>query len=91
MTKSILTKRVAENTGISLRLAEKVIESTFQEIFNKLVKGEKVVISGLGTFYIGRVKDKDVVPFGDESKRQTVKSHNTVNFRVGKPLKRAVN
>jgi nucleoid DNA-binding protein len=55
-----------------------------------LKKGEKVVISGFGTFYVSRVSDKQVVPFGNENQRQTIKSHNVVNFRVGKPLKKQV-
>jgi len=49
-----------------------------------------VVISGFGTFYIGKVEDKQVVPFGNESKRQVVKGHKVINFHVGKPLKKKV-
>jgi len=62
----------------------------FDEITRSLKKGEKVVISGIGTFYVSPVKDKQVVPFGNEAKRQTVKGHRVVNFKVGKPLKKAV-
>jgi hypothetical protein len=36
------------------------------------------------------VADKQVVPFGKEDKRQTIKGHNVVNFRVGKPFKKNV-
>ena len=58
--------------------------------FFTLKKGDKVVISSFGTFYVGKVKDKHVEPFGEKTKRQVVKAHRVVHFRVGKPLKRAV-
>ncbi len=47
-------------------------------------------MSGFGTFYVSRVDDKQVVPFGNESARQTVKSHKVINFKVGKPLRKRV-
>jgi nucleoid DNA-binding protein len=62
----------------------------FDEVSRSLKKGDKVVLSSFGTFYVGKVKDKHVEPFGEKTKRQVVKGHRVVNFRVGKPLKRMV-
>ncbi len=90
MTKSQLVSIVAKKAHLTKRAADDAIEALFEEIGRSLQKGEKVVISGFGTFYIGQVGDKEVVPFGDENKRQTIKSHRVVNFRVGKPLKEKV-
>jgi DNA-binding protein HU-beta len=90
MTKSQLVGVVAKKAHMTKRAAEEAIDALFDEITRTLKKGEKVVISGFGTFYVSRVKDKEVVPFGDEDKRQVIKSHRVVNFRVGKPLKREV-
>ena len=90
MTKSQLVSVVAKKAHLTKKASEEAIEALFEEVTRSLKKGEKVVISGFGTFYVGKVKDKQVVPFGEESKRQTIKSHRVVNFRVGKPLKRAV-
>lgn len=90
MTKSQLVDIVAKKARLTKRAANDAIEALFDEITRSLKKGEKVVISGFGTFYVSHVDDKEVVPFGDESKRQTIKSHRVVNFRVGKPLKRQV-
>ena len=53
-------------------------------------KGDKVVLSGFGTFSIGKVGPKDVVPFGKEDKRVTVKSHNVISFKAAKPLRKAI-
>ncbi len=90
MTKSQLINIVAKKAHLTKKASEEAVETIFEEIIRSLRKGDKVVISGFGTFYLGKVKDKQVVPFGDEDKRQVIKGHKVVNFRVGKPLKRAV-
>lgn len=90
MTKSQLISIVAKKAHLTKKASNDAIESLFEEVTRALKKGEKVVISGFGTFYVSKVGDKQVVPFGDEAKRQTIKSHKVVNFRVGKPLKKEV-
>lgn len=90
MTKSQLIAIIAKRAHLTKRASTEAVEAMFEEITRALKKGEKVVISGFGTFYVNTVEDKEVVPFGDESKRQTIRKHRVVNFRVGKPLKKAV-
>lgn len=90
MTKSQLINVVAKKAHLTKRASEDAMEALFEEVIRALKKGEKVVISGFGTFYVSTVSDKQVVPFGDENRRQTIKGHKVVNFRVGKPLKREV-
>ncbi len=90
MTKTQLIAIVAKKAHLTKKASRDAVEALFDEIIRTLNKGEKVVVSGFGTFYITKVSDKQVVPFGDENKRQTIKSHKVVNFRVGKPLKKQV-
>jgi DNA-binding protein HU-beta len=90
MTKSQLITVIAKKAHLTKRAAEEAVEIVFEEITRSLKKGDKAVLSGFGTFYVSKVKDKQVVPFGNEKKRQTVRGHRVVNFRVGKPLKREV-
>ena len=90
MTKSKLTDIVAKRGHLTKKAAGEAVEVFLEEVKRSLKKGEKVVLSGFGTFYLSKVRDKEVVPFGKEEKRQTVKSHRVVNFRVGKPLKKMV-
>lgn len=90
MTKSQLITIIAKRAHLTKRASEEAIEALFEEVTRSLKKGDKVVLSGFGTFYVSKVKDKQVVPFGMENKRQTIKGHRVVNFRVGKPLKREV-
>ena len=90
MVKSQLSDIVAKRAHLTKKAAKDAIEALFDEISRSLKKGDKVVISGFGTFYINPVDDKEVVPFGKEEKRQVVKSHRVVNFKVGKPLRKKV-
>ena len=54
-----------------------------------LYKGEKVVLSGFGTFRVIRMKGKTVkIPNTD--KFVTIKSHRSPRFTPGKRLKRQV-
>ena len=90
MTKSQLVSIIAKRAHLTKRASEEAVEAMFDEVIRALKKGEKVVLSGFGTFYLSAVKDKQVVPFGNEAKRQTIKGHHVVNFRVGKPFKKIV-
>jgi len=90
ITKSQLTAVVAKKARLPKRAAAEAIDELFDEMSRTLKKGGKVVISGFGSFYVGIVNDKQVVPFGNEAKRQTIKSHRVVNFKAGKPLRKIV-
>ncbi len=90
MTKQSLINQVAKKAHLTKKASKEAITVFFDEVSNSLSKGEKVVVSGFGTFYVSRVDDKQVVPFGNESARQTVKSHKVINFKVGKPLRKRV-
>ncbi len=90
MTRSQLVAIVAKKAHLTKRAAEEAIDALIEEMTRTLKKGEKVVLSGFGTLYVGEVDDKEVVPFGDEKKRQVIKAHRVVNFKAGKPLRKAV-
>lgn len=90
MTKQTLINIVAKKVHLTKKAVKETIDTFFDESIASLGKGDKVVISGFGTFYVSKVEDKQVVPFGDEKKRQVVKGHKVINFHVGKPLKKKV-
>lgn len=90
MTKSQLIDIIGKRAHMPRQAAAEAIEVMFEEIIRALQKGDKIVLSGFGTFSIGKVRDKEVVPFGKHDKRQTIKGHKVVNFKVGKPFKRLV-
>lgn len=90
MTKRDLIGIVAKKGHMTKKAAAEAVEVFLDEISRALKKGERIVLSGFGTFYISKVADKQIVPFGQEDQRTTIKSHRTVNFRAGKPLKKSV-
>jgi len=90
MTKSQLITILAKKGHLTKKAATEAVEVIFDEISRSIKKGEKIVVSGFGTFLRSKVKDKQVVPFGREEKRQTIKGHGVVLFKAGKPLKKAV-
>jgi DNA-binding protein HU-beta len=90
MTKSQLVNVVSKKGHLTKKASKESVEVFLEEVKKALKKGEKVVLSGFGTYYLSKVADKQVVPFGKEDKRQTIKSHMVVNFRVGKPFKKMV-
>ncbi len=90
MTKTQLIDIVAKKAHLPKTAAKEAVNTVFDEISRSLIKGDKVVVSGFGTFYVNKVDDKLVVPFGNEDKKKVVKAHRVVNFRVGKPLREEV-
>lgn len=90
MTKSQLVELVAKKAHLTKKASEESINVLFDEIKKALNKGEKVVLSNFGTFYVSKVKDKEVTPFGQVDKKQVIKAHKIVNFRVGKNLKKEI-
>jgi len=65
------------------------VEVFLDEVGRVLSKGEKVVLSGFGTFRVISMKGKTVkIPKTD--KLVTIKSHRSPRFTPGKKLKRQV-
>lgn len=89
MTKKQMIALIAAKAHLTKRAASEAIETFLAEIGKALQKGEKVVLSGFGTFRVTRIKDKTVAFFGS-GKKQVVKAHRTPRFIPGKPLKKQV-
>jgi DNA-binding protein HU-beta len=90
MKKSDYYEIIAKSAHMTKKTAKDGIDTFLAEIIKTLKKGDKVVLSGVGTLSIGKVGPKDVVPFGKADKRVTVKSHHVVNFKAAKPLRKII-
>ncbi len=89
MTKRDLVELVARKSHMPKRAAREAVEVFLSEIGRVLAKGEKVVLSGFGTFRVISMKGKTVkIPNTD--KFVTIKSHRSPRFTPGKRLKRQV-
>lgn len=91
MTKNQIIDRIAHQLGpyTTKRAVREIIDSYLGEIAKALSKGEKVLVSGHGTYKVVYVEDKPVVIPGSKV-RKVVKAHRAARFSPGKALKRAV-
>lgn len=89
MTKKQIVSLVAAKAHLTKKGAREAVDTFLAEIGNALKKGDKVVLSGFGTFRVTKVKEKPVIVPGT-MERKMVKSHRAPRFSPGKPLKKAV-
>lgn len=89
MTKKEIIDQVARKAHLTKKAASEAVEVFLNEIGRVLAKGEKVVLSGFGTFRVISMKGKTVkIPKTD--KMVTIKPHRAPKFTPGKKLKRQV-
>ena len=89
MVKADLVAVLADELEVSRKKAEAALNSVLESIAVELEKGEKVVISGFGTFEVRtRVARSGRNPRTGET--ITVPEHKTPAFRAGKQLKERV-
>lgn len=89
MTRRQIVEQVARKAHLTKRAAIEAVDVFLDEIARILSKGEKVVLSGFGTFRITSVKGKTVkLPKSD--KMVAVKAHRAPRFSPGRRLKRQV-
>ncbi len=89
MIKSELVEEVAEKADTTKKETKEIVDTFLDSIQDALARGEKVVISGFGTFRTTMVKEREVVVPGT-NERVTVEPHRAARFSPGKGLKRAV-
>jgi len=89
MKKIDLVGIVSNKAHLTKKAAKEAVETFLNEVEKALSKGEKVVISGFGTFKSVLVKDKAVINPKTKQK-QIVRSHRVARFTPGRSLKKAV-
>lgn len=89
MTKSQLVEIVAKKAHLTKKAADDAINVFLQEVVRQLEKGEKVVLSGFGSFRVKKVKDKK----GRNPQTGAViinKAHRVIRFTVSKVVRKTV-
>jgi DNA-binding protein HU-beta len=89
MTKAELLDQVARKAHLTKKAAEEAIDVFLLEVGRVLSKGEKVVLSGFGTFRVISMKGK-TVKIPKTEKMVSIKTHRLPRFTPGKKLKRQV-
>lgn len=86
MTKVELIARVAVDAGMTKKDAEKAVNATFPAVADALKEGEKVAVSGFGSFEVHeRAEHPGINPRTKEA--ITIPASRTVAFKAGKALK----
>ena len=89
MLKADIIEKVAKDAHLTKKAAKEAVDSTFDNIFSTLKKGEKVVISSFGTFVI---RGRKARPGRNPKTGETIQlpSMNTVGFIASKGIKKTV-
>ena len=77
MTKTDLIAQVAANTEMSKKSAEMAVNAAFEALGKAMAEGEKISISGFGTF---EVRERTREPI-------TIAASKSIVFKPGKALK----
>ena len=86
MTKTDLIAQVAANTEMSKKNAELAVNAAFDALANALTEGEKISISGFGTFEVReRAERQGINPPTREP--ITIAASRSIVFKPGKALK----
>lgn len=89
MTKNELIEKVAKKASLTKRAADDAVNSTFGLIADALIRGDKVVVSGFGTFLIrSRAARRGRNP--QTGMAIQIPSKKTPGFTAGKTLKRHI-
>lgn len=89
MTKNELIEKVAKRVGLTKKAASESVSTFLNSIRDSLSKGEKVVLTGFGTFKVRtRGQRKGRNPQTGSSIQ--IPSHKLPGFTAGKSLKKAV-
>lgn len=89
MLKAGIIEKVAKEAHLTKKAAKEAVDATFKNITNALKKGDKVVLSGFGTFVVRARKAR---PGRNPKTGQTIQlpSMNTVGFIGSKGIKKLV-
>ena len=90
MNKLELTEALSKKLNLSKADAERALNSILELISESLSKGEKVTISGFGTFGITNRKEREGVN-PKTGARIKIPATKTPKFTTGKALKESVN
>jgi DNA-binding protein HU-beta len=89
MQKTDFIKAVAERTGVSQKETKQVVDAALDVITESLKKGEKVTLTGFGTFEVRHRQAREGVNPQTRAKIK-IAATNTPGFSASSTLKEAV-
>jgi len=91
LRKSEMSSRVAVRLGVSNAQGEAALNAVLHSIQEALAAGDRVVLTGFGSFDIREVKARRVRPIrgGRAGTLMTVPAHKRAGFKAGAELSKA--
>lgn len=89
MTKNELVEKVSKKVGLTKRASYDAVDTVFSQIREALAKGDKVVITGFGTFKV-RTRNTRVGRNPQTGSSIKIPSHRLAGFTAGKTLRRLI-
>lgn len=89
MTKKQLVDRVSKKVGLTKKTAEQTVNAVFGNIREAMIKGDKVVVTGFGTFMV-RKRATRTGRNPQTGNAIKIAGHKLPGFTAGKTLKRLV-
>lgn len=89
MRKQDLVKEVASKSDLPPRQVQAVVDATFDAIRDAMAKGEKVTLTGFGSFEVAQRNERE----GRNPRtgaKITIGARKAPQFRAGSELKRAI-
>ena len=92
LRKNDLAGRVAMKMQGTRSQGESAVNSVIAAVQQALVSGDRVVITGFGSFEVRQIKERKVRPIrgAQAGKQMTVPAHKRVGFSPGTELTKAV-
>lgn len=90
MRKSDIYEIVAKKAHLTKKAAKEAVDEFLEEITRLLKKGEKITLSGFGTFKVKKVSNKKGRKSPADPTPLIHKAHRVVRFIASRKLKRAV-
>lgn len=89
MNKAELIEQIAESSGVTKVTAKKALDSFLTNMGKAMQQGERVIVSGFGSFHISeRAEKTGRNPQTGET--ISIPAHRVVKFRPGKKLRSVV-
>lgn len=89
LRKSDIAARVATHLKGSSAQGENALNAVLNSIQDALAEGDKVVLTGFGSFSIRDVKARRVKPIRGQGQLITIPAHKRVGFTAGSDLNKA--
>lgn len=86
MTKKELISKIAQDLGYTKKDTENIVNCFLETIINTLEDGEKVMLSGFGTFDV-KTRDARKIPNPQTGETMEIPSKKVVSFKVAKAIK----